>query len=86
MQTSSIPSSLLTKDADEGLRLAMKLSRLAVRLTQPDADIRDRLRADYAQDAVALIAASQVVATHFATIAAANTYWKADPVRKGQEP
>ncbi|GAB4309759.1 MAG: hypothetical protein Kow0058_19880 [Roseovarius sp.] len=30
----------------------------------------------YATDADALIASSQVVATHFATVAAANDYWR----------
>jgi hypothetical protein len=47
-----------------------------VKLTQPDAAVRDRLRPEYADDAEALIAVSQVVATHFATVAAANDYWK----------
>jgi hypothetical protein len=45
-------------------------------MTQPDAAVRDRLRPVYAEDAEALIAVSQVVATHFATVAAANGYWK----------
>ena len=31
---------------------------------------------DYAENADALIAVNQVVATHFATLAAANGYWK----------
>lgn len=44
--------------------------------TQPDADVRDRLRKDYEANADALIAASQVVATHFATVAAANDHWR----------
>ena len=54
----------------------MKLARVAVKATQPDAGVRDRLRPDYAEDANALIAVSQVVATHFATVAAANGYWR----------
>ena len=56
--------------------LAVKLSRVAVKLTQPDADIRDRLRPEYAEDSDALIAVSQVVATHFATVAATNDFWR----------
>ena len=36
----------------------------------------DRLRPGYAEDADALIAVSQVVATNFATVAAANGYWR----------
>jgi len=54
----------------------VKLARVAVKLTQPDPAVRDRLRPEYAEDADALIAISQVVATHFATVAAANDYWR----------
>ncbi|MBK0327512.1 hexameric tyrosine-coordinated heme protein [Rhodobacteraceae bacterium F11138] len=68
--------SLLTETPQDGYDLAVKLSRVAVKLTQPDADVRDKLRPEYAQDAESLIAVSQVVATHFATVAAANGYWK----------
>ena len=53
------------------------MARVAVKMTQPDADVRDKLRPIYAEDANALIASSQVVATHFATVAAANDYWRA---------
>ena len=73
--TSWLPT-LQTATPEEGYDLAVKLSRVAVKLTQPDADVRDRLRPDYAEDANSLIAVSQVVATHFATVAAANGYWK----------
>lgn len=67
---------LTTKTPTEGYALAVKLARMAVKLTQPDATQRDRMRPEYAGDADALIAVSQVVATHFATIAAANGYWQ----------
>jgi len=68
--------SLITATPAEGYALAVKLSRYAVKLTQPDAGMRDKLRPEYASDADALIAVSQVVATHFATVAAANNYWR----------
>lgn len=68
--------SLQTTTPQEGYDLAVKLARVAVKLTQPDAAVRDRLRPQYAEDSDALIAVSQVVATHFATIAAANGYWR----------
>ena len=68
---------LITQTPAEGYDLAVKLSRMAIKLTQPDAAVRDRLRPDYAEDPDALIAISQVVATHFATIAAANEFWRA---------
>lgn len=67
---------LITETPEEGYELAVKMSRVAVKLTQPDAAARERMRPEYAEDADALIAVSQVVATHFATVAAANDYWK----------
>ncbi|QYX56118.1 hexameric tyrosine-coordinated heme protein [Roseovarius sp. SCSIO 43702] len=73
--TSWLPT-LITATPEEGYDLAVKLARIAVKKTQPDADIRDRLRPEYAEDADSLIAVSQVVATHFATISAANGYWR----------
>ena len=68
--------SLVTATPSEGYDLAVKLARIAVKKTQPDAAVRDRLREVYAVDANALIAVSQVVATHFATIANANNFWR----------
>ena len=73
--TSWLPT-LKTTTPEEGYDLAIKLARVAVKATQPDAAVRDRLRPEYAEDAEALIAVSQVVATHFATVAAANSYWQ----------
>ena len=69
-------STLKTATPEEGYDLAVKLARVAIKLTQPDAELRDRLRPEYAEDSGALIAVSQVVATHFATVAAANDYWQ----------
>ena len=68
---------LITETPQQGYELAIKLSRLAVKLTQPDAAVRERLRADYAEDAGDLIEIAQVVATNFATVAAANEWWRA---------
>ena len=67
---------LMTKTPEEGYELAVKLSRIAIKMTQPDASVREKLRPEYAADFDALIASSQVVATHFATVAAANGYWR----------
>lgn len=67
---------LITPTPSEGYDLAIKLSRMAIKKTQADPAVRDRLRPDYAEDANALIAVSAVVATHFATIAVANSYWR----------
>ncbi len=66
---------LITATPTEGYDLAIKLSRMAVKKTQPDAEVRERLRPVYAEDADSLTAVSAVVATNFATVAAANGYW-----------
>ena len=68
--------SLITATPSEGYDLAIKLSRMTIKKTQPDAAMREKLRPVYAEDASALIAVGAVVATHFATIAAANGYWR----------
>lgn len=68
--------SLKTDNAQQGFELAIKLARMGVKYTQQSAEIRDKLRAVYESDADALIASSQVVATNFQTVAAANNYWK----------
>lgn len=75
MTDSWLPS-LLTETPEAGYALAVKLSRTAVKLTQPSAEVRERVRADYADDFGALIAISQVVATNFQTVSAANGYWR----------
>lgn len=67
---------LITETPQEGYDLAVKLARMAVKMTQPDAQIREALRADYANNADSLTAASHVVAVHFGTVAAANGYWR----------
>lgn len=75
MTDTSLPS-LLTDTPQQGYELAVKLARVAVKMTQADADVRQELRSHYERDADALIAASSVVALHFQTVAAANDYWK----------
>lgn len=67
--------SLKTETPEEGYDLAIKLSRMAVKKTQPDDAAREQMRPDYANDADSLTAVSQVVATNFQTVAAANGYW-----------
>lgn len=68
--------SLITTTPEEGYDLAIKLSRMAVKKTQPSDEVRGRLRALYENDAQALVAVSHVVAVNFATVAAANGYWR----------
>ncbi len=69
-------NSLIRATPEEGRQLAMKMARLIIKTTQPDEDARNRLRDVYANDAGMLIQIAQVVATEFATIAAANNYWR----------
>lgn len=68
--------SLLTENPQEGFELAIKLSRIGVKKTQPDIEVLKKLRTVYANDAFGLTAASQVIAVNFQTISAANNYWK----------
>lgn len=69
-------ASLKTATPQEGFELATKLARVGVKVTQPSADIRGKLRAAYEQDSAQLIASSHVIAVHFQTVAAANNYWR----------
>ncbi|MDN5216812.1 hexameric tyrosine-coordinated heme protein [Fulvivirgaceae bacterium BMA12] len=69
-------SSLKTDSPQEGFELAILLSRRGVKYTQPDKEVLQKLRPEYANNADSLTAASQVVAINFQTVAAANNYWK----------
>lgn len=76
-QTQLIPgNSLITNTPEEGRVLAIKIARLTIKATQPDAEAREKLRPVYANNAAMLIAIGQTVATEFATIAQANNYWR----------
>lgn len=68
--------SLITDTPEEGYDLAIKLSRMAVKKTQPDDAARERMRPEYANNADSLTKASLVVATNFNTVAQANNYWR----------
>jgi hypothetical protein len=69
-------TSLLTDTPQAGFDLAVKMSRVGVKVTQPSDDIRKELRAAYDHDTAQLIATSQVIAINFQTVAAANSYWR----------
>lgn len=68
--------SLITETPMEGRELALMMARKTIGAIQPDADMRQALRPDYAGDTAKLIAAAQVVAIEFQTVAAANNYWR----------
>lgn len=67
---------LKTANPEAGFELAIKLARMGVKYTQPDDDVRNRLRKEYEEDADSLTAASHVVAVHFQTVAQANDFWR----------
>lgn len=73
--TSWLPS-LITDTPEEGFELAILLARKGVAYTQTSAEIREKLRPEYAENADSLTMASHVIATHFQTVSAANNYWK----------
>ena len=67
---------LITATPEDGRALAFLLARHTVHNIQPDLDVLVEGRPTYSHSPDALIAASQVVAIEFATIAAANEYWR----------
>lgn len=69
-------NTLITATPEEGRQLALRLARLSIKATQPDDAIRGKLRDVYAHDPAMLMAAGHTVAIEFATIAAANNYWR----------
>ncbi|UFS67315.1 hexameric tyrosine-coordinated heme protein [Paracoccus denitrificans] len=60
----------------QGFDLAIGMARRAVGTTQPDVAVLKAGRPGYAEDAARLIDVSGVAAAWFATIAAANDYWR----------
>ncbi|MEX3979993.1 hexameric tyrosine-coordinated heme protein [Paraburkholderia sp. EG287A] len=69
-------NTLITATPEEGRQLAVKMARLVIKTTQPDEAIRENLRDVYANDASMLLQVGHIVAAEFATIAAANRYWR----------
>lgn len=69
-------ATLKTDTPQAGFALAIKLSRMGVKVTQPSDQIRAQLRTAYDHDSAQLIATSQVIALNFQTVAAANNWWR----------
>lgn len=67
---------LITRTPEEGRALAMLIARHTIHNLQPDKDVLEGGRRLYSVDPDSLIAAGQVVAIEFQTIAAANNYWR----------
>ena len=71
-----VPDNAITKTPEEGRALAITLARHSIHAMQKEIAVLKNGRSIYANDPNGLIAASQVIATEFATIAAANNYWR----------
>ena len=69
-------NTLITSTPEEGRELAMMLARKTIAAIQADGDVRQGLRPMYANNPDSLVAAGHVVAIEFATVAAANNYWR----------
>jgi len=69
-------TTLKTETPQAGFELAIKLSRMGVKYTQPDMEKLKKGRADYDENAPFLIQASSVIAQNFNTVAQANDFWK----------
>ncbi|MDO5706881.1 MAG: hexameric tyrosine-coordinated heme protein [Paracoccus sp. (in: a-proteobacteria)] len=67
---------LITETPQQGFDLSITLARRAVKTTQPDVEVLKAQRPVYATDAGDLIDVSGVAAAWFATVAAANDYWR----------
>jgi hypothetical protein len=67
---------LITATPEEGRALAITLARHMIHNIQPDLEVLKDGRPKYAMNPDSLIAAGQVVAIEFQTIAAANNYWR----------
>jgi hypothetical protein len=69
-------NTLIVGSPEEGRALAILMSRHSIHAMQKELEVLVSGRAQYAHDPYGLIAASHVVAVEFATIAAANNYWR----------
>jgi hypothetical protein len=67
---------LITATPEAGRALALTIARHTIHNLQPDLDILKAGRPNYSANPDSLIAASQVVAIEFQTIATANNYWR----------
>ena len=68
--------SLITPTAEEGRALAITMARHSIHNVQTDLDVLVGGRPTYSTSPDSLIAVSQVIALEFATVAAANHYWR----------
>ena len=68
--------SLITNTPQEWYELAIELSRRGVKYTRPDIEVLNKFKSESEGSTDSITAASQVIATNFQTVAAANNYRK----------
>jgi hypothetical protein len=69
-------NSLITASPEDGRALAVLMARNTIHAIQPDVEVLRKSRVEYATDPDSLTSAAHVVSIEFATIAAANDYWR----------
>ncbi|MET4061956.1 hypothetical protein ABIB35_003534 [Arthrobacter sp. UYP6] len=69
-------NTLICATPEDGRQLALNLALKTSFAMQPDEHEQKIIRDSYANNPEGLLNATQVVATEFATIAAANNYWR----------
>lgn len=79
-KTENYVPTLITDTPLEGRKLAVTLARKSIAAIQTDAEVRKKLRDDYATDTKQLIASAEIVAIEFQTIAQANNFWRNEKV------
>ena len=67
---------LITSTPEEGRALAITMARHSIHNIQPELDVLVGGRPNYSTNPDSLIEVSQVIALEFATVAAANDYWR----------
>lgn len=69
-------ATLKTETPQDGIELAVKLSRLGVMLSQPSDDLSKGSHLTRKHSPPQLIAMAHVIALNFQTVAAANDWWR----------
>jgi len=69
-------NSLITASPEDGRALAVLIARNTIHAIQPEAEILRRGRGENAADPDTRTSAAHVISIEFATIAAANNYWR----------
>ncbi|WP_204076396.1 hexameric tyrosine-coordinated heme protein [Planotetraspora phitsanulokensis] len=69
-------NSLITASPEDGRALAVLIARNTIHAIQPDVEVLRRNRGEDAADPDGRAVAAHMISIEFATIAAANNYWR----------